>query len=516
MPPKPSTKPFRRSCTLWIHDEAFSSESVLFNSALLPDASPRHGRILRVIQQTQHNDSRTRLESHEVKHTTHLNQAAERHASPSESNAQPYVFVVRDREPTDQSRFRNLQISVSKDVADAHGFHNRISVWVEDTDDHQYSASHVELNFSDPLNRADLWKTTISELSRRKCVHQGQELLFLGSIKVIVKKLFVSGRRVPSALFSETSKPIFRSTAARFVFGIQVSREMFEFDDELSNSMHWCRAVDFMSSLLERWSTKKSNHMLSVMLFTRLVATGTANASDANVADLYRVVASDVPVIDGAKTVRDIRHSFRGFVDDIRRYDLDGETRYITATAADGNLLEAVNLGASACWLDDLDLDFVRTGTSIVILSPSPGMFNVDDNLLRITGERLMSRSIGVELVCLSAPPLNTIPLFVLKRNDRPKNLQHTLDPDATSYSKDVNLLKEASLSDENEASLSENLFVLPSWVETSFYRGPGHQGSLCHMRKSSESRRLSGKVKTGTHTDYAACRRKTVRLGMR
>ena len=498
MPSVTSLKPFRRLCTLWVHDDAFSPHCILFNSELLPEGSSRDGRVLKIVSSRE---TPERRDHHSRKGTpTDIVKLGDSRKSYGrrddfgEPTTQPCVFVARNLEQPEQSRLRNLQVSVCKDVANVHGFHNRMSVWVEDAIEDQFAASYVELNFSDPLNRADLWKTTISELSRRRCVYQGQELSFLNSIKVIVKKLFVAGRRVPSALFSKTSRPIFRSTAARFIFGIQVSKEMFEFDDELSNSVQWSKAMDFIFSLLERWSIKKTNHMLSIMLFTRLQTTEVSPGSQSDTTDLYRVVASDVPVSDSLKILRDIHKTYRGFVNDIRRHETSHVRESTPASAMEGNLLEAINVAVSACWLDDLDLDFVRTGTSIVMLSPSSGVFNVNENLLRVTGERLMSRSIGVELVCLSAPPLNAIPLFVLNRNHDQQSSEKDLDGRETDRGLGgVHNMPEKSL------SLQQTLFVLPSWVETSFYYGPSSQRSVGDMKQFSQTHQLSGLVKEDT-----------------
>ena len=505
--PSISVKPFRKSCTLWIHDDTFSSERVLFNADLLPDQALHRDRFLKVTADPTHADhDHAHAQSRTIGARGIINSRSRPKQTPLR---QSYVFIAQPLTPSENGKFRNLQISVSKDVAEVHGFYNRMQVIVEDADAEQHAASHVELNFSDPLNRADLWKTTISELSRRRCIHQGQELLFLGSIKIFVKKLFVSGQRVPSAVFTKDSKPIFRSTSARFILGLQVSLEMFQDDDDLSGNTSWNWAMHFVLSLLERWKLKKTNHMLSIVLFTRLREYYKSVGHPAGHVDLYRVVTSDAPVFETTQVLRSLQKTYKDFAHEIRSHCLGRYSSNMQLTTArHGNMLEAINVAISACWLDDLDLDFVRTGTSIIMLSPNAGTFEVDENLLRITGERLINRSIGVELVCLAARPLHVVPLFMLAARTTPTRRSSLLAAAETqsSRSEASSRARNTIVSDavDKTGSMSpvdaspdadpvRNICVLPSWVETSYYVSQGQSATLFEVICSAESHRLQG-----------------------
>jgi len=59
------------------------------------------------------------------------------------------------------------------------------------------------------------------------------------------------------------------------------------------------------------------------------------------------------------------------------------------------------------------DRDLARTGNSIVMISPSPGIFRVQTKLSKITKQRMMDNGIGMDMVSLASPPLHTIPLFI-------------------------------------------------------------------------------------------------------
>ncbi|KAL9059610.1 MAG: hypothetical protein Q9162_001115 [Coniocarpon cinnabarinum] len=505
----PSSSPSTRTCTLWIHDDATSHHPVIFNPDLLSVEANTTDRVLKVLPVVDDSGSPDAADNDAVPSDVRDYAIGRPDARPTQSkasidpDAQPLVFVARKGTETESTRFRNVQISVSKRVAAVHGFYSRMSVLVADASWDEHAASHVELTFSDPLNRADLWKTTISELSRRQCVYQGQELFFLGNIKITIKKLFIDGRRAPSGFFTKDSRAIFRSTSARFILGIQVSREMYESDDELSGGTFWAKAADFVSTLLERWRLKGTRHMLSIVLFSRLSYSQNAGDDDErDPVDLYRVVASDLPDFKNAKILHILHRSFRSFTHEImtRRVqcEANGDAQLDLSTARRGNFLEAINTAISACWLDELDLDFERTGTSIVMVSPGCGSFDIDENLLRITSQRLAGRSIGVELVCLAAIPLHVVPLFVLStschasdKTRKPKVLpQQTsgLLPNVNG-TRGQDESNNDNTKERNKTSLSptESVFVMPSWIETSFYQDLRTTGIGSH----SEAHRL-------------------------
>ncbi len=74
-----------------------------------------------------------------------------------------------------------------------------------------------------------MWHLVSTELANR-CIFRGQRIVFMKSIKASVKTIFVKGRKVPSAFFHASTKPIFRSESARYVLFIQMSKEMWDFD----------------------------------------------------------------------------------------------------------------------------------------------------------------------------------------------------------------------------------------------------------------------------------------------
>lgn len=318
-----------------------------------------------------------------------------------------------------------------------------------DREDH--AASHVELHFKDPLNRDDLWKMIVSDLHQKQCLYQGQKLKYLGSIEFTVRKIYVKGQKAASAVFTDQSKPIFRSLAARYVLGVQLSAEMWEFDQYPTCELRWVRLKTFLMELFDRWDALGAKHSVTLFFFTRLHYPGSTHPTPPT-EDFYRVVASELSSA-GCKSLHDrLDEEFRCFLKDIERRAPSSNSDVpliagVPVPARVGNFLEAVNLAASASLHDDIDLDFVRTGTLVLVLTPGPAIFDVQESLLRMTSARLIMRQIGVELVSMSLPPLHVAPLF--------------------AFSAPANGEKDSSNADTSKT------YVIPSWVETSFYEGP-------------------------------------------
>jgi DEP domain-containing protein 5 len=339
------------------------------------------------------------------------------------------------------------------------------------------TASHVELSFKDEyLSRSDMWRLVMSELSD-KTVYRGQKIVFIGTVKAQVTAVHVAGKKVRSAFFSADTKPVFRSESARFVLFIQMSREMWDFDSEGSGEIMFTKVVNgFLPALFKRWVALKARHLVSIVLFTRVeydigmnseLVTGVSNSTyytgvQADGArkpykDFYRVVVSEMASGEWTTILYQLKREFRHFRHDISMHRLNTMHKRPEAVptesvkpggeesddekfekgmgsvpgtrieaeptlAIHGNLLEAINLASTQYSRDYIDRDLVRTGISIVVITPGAGLFEVDYDTLRITTETLISNGIGIDLVCLPKLPLHSVPLF---RYRNPQYLDH-------------------------------------------------------------------------------------------
>ncbi|KAF3003751.1 vacuolar membrane-associated protein iml1 [Curvularia kusanoi] len=462
----------QKVCTLWTHDENFSRDDIVFNSDKFPELPATPGTLLQIV--AINSTTATRDFSSSIKHdSSHIRaetpkDAAETHPRHSRKGSfsrthdengstvpgahsvdseKTYIFASKPLPQDLKTKHANLQVSVAERIAKVFGFRNRMQVVITEADEAKHEAHHVEIVFRDEyLARADMWRMAIAELSKRT-VYRGQKLLFMGTIKATVKQIYISGQSVHSGYFSSTTKPIFRSESARYVLFIQMSREMWDFDAEGAGEIMFNKVVSgFLPDLFKKWLQINAKHAVTIILFTRMQydeeplvehPDDTAYQSDArsessNYRDYYRVVVSDMASGDWIKILHQLKLEFRAFLREVSlvskparmasdtelgQDDLE-ESQFNTviagkpSSASQGNVLEAINLAAAQFAQDHIDRDLVRTGISVIVITPGTGVFEVDYNLLKLTTDTLIGSGIGIDLVCLSPMPLHSVPLF--------------------------------------------------------------------------------------------------------
>ena len=358
----------------------------------------------------------------------------------------------------------SLQVSLSRHVANAFGIEKGHQALISTANQLDHQASHVEIIFRDQyLARADMWRLISSELVNT-CVYKGQKIEFLGSIRAQIKTLFVQGRKVQSALFHSATKPIFRSESARYVLFIQMSKEMWDFDAEGSGEIMFDKVINgFLPDLFKRWHELKVKHLVSIVLFTRMKyntrtgpgAQGTDRYEGNNdflgekgslIRDYFRVVVSDMASGDWANILHQLKKEFKVFLRDISIQKSDNVSSVSSdegaqpkqedvpdhviaghpSVAMHGNILQAINMASSQFSSDYIDRDLVRTGVSIVVISPGAGVFEVDYDMLLTTTDNLIDNGVGIDLVCLSRMPLHSVPLFMYQ-TPSPQQISSTL-----------------------------------------------------------------------------------------
>ncbi|KAL8829387.1 MAG: hypothetical protein Q9170_006185, partial [Blastenia crenularia] len=373
-----------------------------------------------------------------------------------------------------------------------------------------------------------MWRVVVSELAGR-VVHKGQRLAFMGTIKGLIKTIYVRGQRVQSAFFSSSTKPIFRSESARYVLFIQMSKEMWDFDADGTGQIMFDKVVNgFLPDLFKRWQQINARHLVTIVMFTKLeiepaprahpfslgaLATEQSTIDGLPSQDFYRVVVSDLPSGEWSDILIQLKKEFRVFLRDIsvRSSAVDeskttsdnlhggldnGLPRNITGhpmPASRGNILEAVNLASSQFSCDYIDRDLVRTGVSVIVITPGPGLFEVGYDLLATTTDNLIENGVGIDLVCLSRLPLHSVPLF---KYQLPLS-QQLLPPDSSRY-KDQGPStelpknrfgaydKKSGVQGENSyGSLGPGLrashespgadwrYGIPHWIDVSFWTAP-------------------------------------------
>ncbi|KAL2049849.1 hypothetical protein ABVK25_009944 [Lepraria finkii] len=424
--------PAQRLFTISVHDESFSREDFILNAS--NDDGVPMGELLRL----------TPLKGNGTFHHEKINDE-------DLDLGKQFVFVSKPMNQDLLSIQPDLQVSISRQIAQAFGFKKGTQALVSTAGEVGSHASHVEIIFRDQyLARADMWRLISAELANT-CIFRAQRILFMGSIRATIKTIFVNGKKVPSAFFHSSTKPIFRSESARYVLFIQMSKEMWDFDAEGSGEIVLDKVINgFLPELFKRWHELKVKHLVSIVLFTRMIYdkrkdTGLADSGvDINEPyhqepgmattskDFYRVVVSDMASGEWANILFQLKKEFLVFLRDISIQPPDAGDHLplgtgISSALADtpshviaghpsaatrGNVLEAINLASSQFSSDYIDRDLVRTGVSIVVISPSAGLFEVDYSLLVATTENLIENGVSIDLVCLSRMPLHSVPLF--------------------------------------------------------------------------------------------------------
>lgn len=513
--PVPSIQPpsilAQQLFNLSIHDEQVSKDDVVLN--LSPNINVRDGDLLQLTPANASLPDRKLIRE-----------------DPDPNKRLVFLFKAPNQEILVKQA--SLQVSVSRRIAVAFAFENGAQVLVSTADKPTTHATHVEIVFRDQyLARADMWHLVAQELVDT-CVYRGQKLEFMGSIRAHIKTIFVQGRKVQSALFHQSTKPIFRSESARYVLFIQMSKEMWDFDAEGTGEIMFDKVINgFLPELFQRWQELKVKHLVSIVLFTKMsyeehigqglgnLKLGTnqdcqpSNEREHNTKDFYRVVVSDMASGGWADILNQLKKEFKTFLKDISIKQpgigdhlplgegilsaLADTPNHVIAghpsAATHGNVLEAINLASSQFSSDYIDRDLVRTGVSIVVISPGAGVFEVDYNLLVATTDNLIENGVGIDLVCLSRMPLHSVPLFKyrppsagpldslvaskhnVKADDRTPtgSLNSRFSPgtpSSLSRSDEVRQPKDVSKNPSGKAKWS---YGVPHWIDISFWAPP-------------------------------------------
>ena len=507
--------PVHRLFTISIHDETLSREDIILNAS--SDDKVPVGELLRL----------TPLKGNSTFHHGKINDE-------DLDMGKHFVFVSKPMNQDLLSVQPDLQLSISRQIAQTFGFQKGAQALVSTAGEAGSHASHVEITFRDQyLARADMWRLVSAELANT-CIFRAQRVLFMGSIRATIKTIFVNGKKVPSAFFHSSTKPIFRSESARYVLFVQMSKEMWDFDAEGSGEIMFDKVINgFLPELFKRWHELRVKHLVSIVLFTRMIYDKRKdNGFVPTWEDFYRVVVSDMASGEWANILFQLKKEFLVFLRDISiRAPNTGnhiplETG-ISSMLADtpnhviaghpcaatcGNVLEAINLASSQFSSDYIDRDLVRTGVSIVVISPSAGLFEVDYNLLVATTENLIENGVGIDLVCLSKMPLHSIPLFKYRTPHGLEDVSRTnarltkVDDDTPrgSYSTNVDFRAPLGSNKSNGTPLTEAgirrdsgdpgwSYGIPHWVDISFWASdPDENGKQILMRRKVKNRHKS------------------------
>ncbi|KAJ5476136.1 Winged helix-turn-helix transcription repressor DNA-binding [Penicillium sp. IBT 31633x] len=530
-----STSWTRHQCALWVHDETFSREEILFNSAAFGDSQVQVGDVVEILPMWTSGDagystlkpeaaSKAARESHAELNSTSQADSTSKFKTPLQSRC---LFVVKALPPEIRARHPQLEISVTNNIANIFGFKNRTQVLLAIVDRDQCAASHVDIAFRDQyMVRSDMWRLVMSELSD-KIIYKGQKITFMGSIKATVKNIFIREKKCLSGYFSPRTIPIFRSESAKYVLFIQMSKEMWDFDAEGTGDILFSRVINgFLPELFKRWASSDVKHLVTIVLFTRVeydmpnyssqlkLSAGNFNSkpgpNKAPTRDFYRVVVNDMASGHWTTILDELKREFRTFLRDVsilKTDEIDATSGSGTkipsnppnmatiagrpSSALRGNILEAIHLASAHLAFDHIDRDMVHTGTSIIVITPGSGVFEVSYESLASTTEALANRGIAIDLVCLSPMPLHSVPLFKYRepveqssgdlgvggpsethRDRMSPDIHHSLSSvvSRTSYLSPSSYFSASRMRERETPRTRDWSFGIPHWLDISYW----------------------------------------------
>lgn len=296
----------------------------------------------------------------------------------------------------------------------------------------------VELYIKDiHLSRGDMWNITNALLNC--ALYKTQKLAFLkGSIRANVQRLYKNGHKVFSGMVGKNTKFVFRSQSARLIVFIQISSEMWHFEESGEQMFHKLVNSLFPKSF-HRWKELGTHHLITIVLFSSLDLDHKPNRYTVgelpqNKKNYYRVVVDQVSILLWNEIMATLRFEFANFKRDISLHrnshvDEENPQEYIIEgdilPSVKGNMLEAVNLAMSLVVDDFKDPDLRQTTNHFIFITPGSGIYDVSYDMLTRTSRLISTVDSSMDIICLSKPPLHVVPL--LRYLDNQKKLKYCI-----------------------------------------------------------------------------------------
>lgn len=258
-----------------------------------------------------------------------------------------------------------------------------------------------------------MWR--ISSRLTGKCCYRDQKITYCNSVRANICEIYRKGKKVLSGYIGTDTRIIYRSDSSRLIFLIQMSAEMWHFDEQ-GNIIFHKMMNSFFPEIFKRWRKQDCNHVVTIILFTRVDVSGDDKVRKhgetvGNPRDYFRVVVDQVDINNWEEIMTTLRYEFSRFDRDILLQST-GKIVGKIAPAIKGNILEAISIATKLVSGKFRDRDLRRTGTQALLVTPGTGLFDVDYNAMYQTSTLLTNLEIGIDIVCLSRQPLHITPLF--------------------------------------------------------------------------------------------------------
>ncbi|KAJ1976194.1 vacuolar membrane-associated protein iml1 [Dimargaris verticillata] len=369
---------------------------------------------------------------------------------------------------------KNAPLSIGSILANRFKLSGMTQVLVQRVEPSVVVANFVELRVNHPfIDRGEMFRFQTHIL--QKVVYEGQSVSYAQCFSAEVRQICTENRgRVKAAYITPATRVVFRTTSGRFILLVQFSREMWQFLDD--GTMYYERGIQlFLNDLFRHWKESHAKHLVTLVLFSRFVYSDDERLWVDNVnwhpdlrfwyKDYYKVIADmelcSLLCDNPEKASLLLKHDFLAFYAEIMNanrplwdtstpwaaqpWPSAHSTAWEAADASDppeeaassasgadppphpaqhapvlgqntfamhGNVLEAINLALNTFEQRQGMRDTMRTQTSIALVTPSAGVFDVRKLLLRMTTERMIDTNLRVDVVCLAPKPLHKAPVF--------------------------------------------------------------------------------------------------------
>ena len=342
------------------------------------------------------------------------------------------------------------------------------------------------------LDRADMWR--LARSLRDKTIYVGKKVIFAGSIRNTIKSIYVHSslgvhalsRSATSAWVSSRTRPIFRSESSQFLLLVQMAAELWEFEEDGELMYHKC--VDgYLPQLFDKWRLTGARHLVTIVLFARVYKDKediTFNENAKLYDDYFKTVVDNTASSDWAETLLQLKREFLKIQKEIlvQHRPASPSTETSTSTqssgkdiisgtlsnAAQGNILEAISLASQQFANSYYDPDLLRTGLSVIIITPGTGVFQVEKSMLERTTEDLMRLGVGIDLVCLGRMPLHSVPLFAYREALKDDELPNSSPPFLRE--RESRGSRSTSFSTDSNSLFSDWTYALPHWLDVSYW----------------------------------------------
>ncbi|OUC42360.1 hypothetical protein D917_03020 [Trichinella nativa] len=359
-------------------------------------------------------------------------------------------------------------VSVDENLASIFHLRNYGDVVVRKVNINSVVLDVLELSVKEQyISNSDYYR--LRQVIVNTCVYMNKKIEHCG-MRVYVQEMFRIGERVNAGYVSENTKIVLRSSSALVYIMIQMSQEMWEFDNE--GDLHAEKCLEgFLPDLFRKWDERNCTHFVSIVLFSRcfynteqlknlpseVYEEMMQNINGEYYRDFYHLIVQNEQFDDWRWVLEKVRIGFAQFTSKINQSnELKLKLQGSNTISSTGNILESLNIPLNYFTKFYKNRSFERTGQLIMVITPGSGVFQVDNDLVQLTRQRCLDYGTAVDLVCLGEQPYHVVPLFALNPD---KNYE-------------MNLVV-------NNKTPKE-LYIAPFWMNVSYYKPAKHALSVC------------------------------------